>query len=205
MVPYRMSYINAIWFRLARIRRNGVCWLVWSICILEFALLCAIGCVIMEFASHDNWVSSYIEIAFALNVAITSVWFRKRFFPLRQELKTIAKERISEGKIRDKSAIKAQKLNYGMQRLILWTGKVFLPYFRFVKCLGWVVGVISVLVLLAGCPKPLEKFLPMLIYPVALNWSIYLLSIILFKIRFWFLYVRIRFDLSGVCSSFNYK
>lgn len=71
----------------------------------------------MGFAFHNNWVSSYIEIAFALNVAITSRWFQKRFFPLRQDLQAIAKERISKGMVRSKKDINGQKLNYGMQRL----------------------------------------------------------------------------------------
>lgn len=155
----------------------------------------------MGFAFHDNWVSSYIEIAFALNVAITSRWFRKRFFPLRQDLQAIAKERISEGMVHSKEDINGQKLNYGMQRLILWIGKVFLMYFEFAKRLGMLFAVISVFVLLTGCPVWFEKFIPTLIYPTALNWSLYLLSIGLFKIKFLFLYARIRFRLVGIWSS----
>lgn len=155
----------------------------------------------MGFAFHDNWVSSYIEIAFALNVAITSRWFRKRFFPLRQDLQAIARERISKGMVCSKEDINGQKLNYGMQRLILWIGKVFLPYFELTKYLGRAVAIISVLVLLTGCPVWLEKFIPTLIYPVVLNWSLYLLSLGLFQIKFLFLYARIRFRLVGIWSS----
>ena len=59
-------------FRIARLNRKGVFLLMWSIGIVEFVLLCVLGWLSAKFAFHSDWVSSYIEVAFALNVAISS-------------------------------------------------------------------------------------------------------------------------------------
>lgn len=189
--------MKTIFYRLMVAKHKELCLFIWGIGMLELVLLYVVGCSIMKFSFHDNWVSSYIEIAFALDVAITSRWFRKRFFPLRQALKIIAKEKELANVPHDKSFIRGLRLNYRAQRLVLWTEKVFMRHFDLAKLLGRVFAFISLIVLLIGSPQELEKLVPMLIFPFILNWSVYWLSTNLFEMKVLLLYARIRVEPVG--------
>ena len=117
---------------------------------------------------------------------------------MRQKLKKIAKVKLAEGNIRDKEYIMGQKYNYSTQRLILWIEKVFTKYFDVPKHLGRIFAFIALIVLLIGCPGWFEKFIIVLVYPFILNWSLYWLSISIFRSKLMFIYIRVRFRLIGV-------
>lgn len=186
--------MKTLFYRLLVAKHKELCLFIWGLGMLELMLLYVVGCIIMKFSFHDNWVSSYIEIAFALDAAITSRWFRKKFFPLRQDLKAIAKEREMANVPHDKSYVRGLKLNYRAQRLVLWTEKVFAKHFARIKFLGRVFAFISLIVLLIGCSQEFEKLVPMLIFPFVLNWSVYWLSTNLFEMKVLLLYTRVRIE-----------
>lgn len=134
--------------------------------LLAVSLWWIVACWLMSFSNDHEWLSSFVEIAFALNLALT--------FPKVQDLMLTVKQQILESRF---TTISHSKLKGTLDKsikevLILLSSSMLKVYehrckseLQFIVKLGYVFAFLSVTILLTDCNEAFIKFVPMLIMP----------------------------------------
>ena len=148
--------------RTAKKRR---CWAIAIFAALGVLMWAVLGFWAVSLSEEHNWLSSFVEISFALNTSLSvakvrSILIRplyERFYGMIEEIK------LEKGVVDDKTT--NQLKSRADEMYSKFDIRIANELSSIVKS-GWIAAIMSLVVLLTDCDTDLAKFIPILMSPV---------------------------------------